>query len=193
MAATAGRSPSQLTVAPIGDILDFVRLRVLSALLVLSACSSPAIDPSTTAITTTTVIPATTSTIAPLVECPPLEYQVTELPTRVTGEAAELGDIELDQFTAIGGTRSVFWVTSDGSLAIALIRGTLPPEDWPGERGQVDMAGTDAVVGPFDDGTWVAAWFEGDGSDRCDLYTMVFYPPVESFEVESTLRGMTNP
>jgi hypothetical protein len=133
----------------------------------------------------------TTSTIPALVECPPLEYQVTELPTRVTGAAAELADIELDQFTSIGGTRSVFWLTDDGALAIALIRGTLPPEDWPGERGVVDVAGTEAAVGPFDDGKWVAAWFENDGSDRCDLYTMVFYPPVEGFEVESTLRGIT--
>jgi hypothetical protein len=126
-----------------------------------------------------------------LVECPPLEYQVTALPSRVADEPAELGEIELDQFTSIGGTRSLFWLSSDGELAVALIRGTLPPEDWPGERGQFEVAGTDAVVGPFDDGKWVAAWFEGDGADRCDLYTMVFYPPVESFEVESTLRGIT--
>ena len=138
----------------------------------------------------TTAGPATTGSIAPLVECPPIEYRVSELPTRVTGEAAQLGEIELDEFTAIGGTRSLFWLTSDGNLAIALIRGTLPPEDWPGERGQVDVAGVDGVAGPFDDGKWVAAWFEGDGTDRCDLYTMVFYPPVEPFEVETTLRGI---
>ncbi|MGI8518153.1 MAG: hypothetical protein ACR2ME_07430 [Acidimicrobiia bacterium] len=167
--------------------------RVASILVALAvaACGSEA-GVTTSVVVSTSVDPSsTTSTAAPLVECPPLEYQVTELPTRVTGEASDLGDIELDEFTAIGGTRSVFWVTSDGTLAIALIRGTLPPADWPGERGQVDVAGTDAVVGPFDDGKWVAAWFEGDGSDRCDLYTMVFYPPVEDFEVELTLRGIT--
>jgi len=143
-------------------------------------------------VSTTNVVPtASTSTLAPLVECPPHEYRVTALPTRVTGSPADLGEIELDQFTSIGGTRSVFWLTADGEVAIALVRGTLPPEEWPGERGQIEVAGTDAVVGPFADGKWVAAWFEGDGSDRCDLYTMVFYPPVEGFEVESTLRGIT--
>jgi hypothetical protein len=161
--------------------------------LTLVACSGAANTPTSVTVVITTTTSATTSTsdVEPLVECPPIPYTVTALPTRVRGEPAELGEIELDEFTAIGGTRSVFLVASDGTLAIALIRGTLPPRDWPGERGQVDVAGTDAVVGPFDDGKWVAAWFEGDGSDRCDLYTMVFYPPIEDFEVESTLRGIT--
>ncbi len=169
-----------------------MRLRwvILPLSILLVACGQGASVSTTTATTATTGELATTSTVEALVECPPIEYQVTELPTRVTGEGAELGEIELDEFTAIGGTRSVFWLTSEGDLAIALIRGTLPPEDWPGERGQVDVVGLDAVAGPFDDGKWVAAWFEGDGTDRCDLYTMVFYPPVEPFEVETTLRGI---
>jgi hypothetical protein len=35
----------------------------------------------------------------------------------------------------------------------------------------------------------VAGWFEAPG-ERCDLYTMVFYPPVADEEVEQTLAGM---
>ena len=158
----------------------------------MAACA-PAAEVTTTTPSTTTPASSTTSTLEPLVECPPIPYLVSELPTRVTGEAADLGSIELDEFTAIGGTRSVFWVNADGELAIALIRGALPPIDWPGERGEVDVAGTGGVVGPHDDGKWVAAWFDNDGSDRCDRYMMVFYPPVEPFEVESTLRAVTRP
>jgi hypothetical protein len=162
--------------------------------LILLACNAGPGETTTGAVTTTTTdLASTTSTLEPLVECPSIPYVVSELPTRVTGEAADLGSIELDEFTAIGGTRSVFWVNAEGELAIALIRGTLPPIAWPGERGQVEVAGTEAIVGPHEEGKWVAAWFDGDGSDRCDRYTMVFYPPIEPFEVESTLRAVMRP
>jgi hypothetical protein len=98
--------------------------------------------------------------------------------------------VELDEFTSIGGTTSILWVDAAGEVAVALIRGTLPPEDWPGERGEVNVAGLRAVVGPFADGRWVAAWFEEEGSERCDRYTMVFYPPVDSSEVELSLASI---
>ncbi|MGH8958084.1 MAG: hypothetical protein ACRDVK_05350 [Acidimicrobiia bacterium] len=168
------------------------RVGLILVALAIAACA-PEVEATTTANSTTAAANSstTTSTLEPLVECPPIPYVVSDLPTRVTGEAADLGSIELDEFTAIGGTRSVFWVNAEGDLAIALIRGTLPPIDWPGERGEVEVAGTAGVVGPHEDGKWVAAWFDEDGSDRCDRYTMVFYPPVEPFEVESTLRAIT--
>ena len=53
----------------------------------------------------------------------------------------------------------------------------------------VSIDGTDGVVGPHDDGTWVAGWFEAPG-ERCDLYTMVFYPPVAPEDVEQVILGM---
>jgi hypothetical protein len=74
-------------------------------------------------------------------------------------------------------------------VAIALIRGTLPPVDWPGDKGETSVDGTAAVVGPHPDGTWVMGWYE-EPRDRCDLYTMVFYPPVTPLEVESTILSM---
>lgn len=157
-------------------------------LLALAACGVTAATTSTVVVTSTTAA-LTTTTLEPLVECPPIPYRVPNLPARVSGEAADLEAIELDEFTAIGGTRSVFWVDSSGSLTVALIRGTLPPQDWPGDRGEVEVAGVRAVVGPFDDGKWVAAWFEGEG-ERCDLYTMVFYPPIEASEVEAALASI---
>jgi hypothetical protein len=116
-------------------------------------------------------------------------YSVSRLPQRVTDEPAPADSVELDEFTSIGGTTSILWVDAAGEVAVALIRGTLPPEEWPGERGEVDVAGFRAVVGPFADGRWVAAWFEGEG-ERCDRYTMVFYPPVDSSEVELSLASI---
>ncbi|MGQ0850007.1 MAG: hypothetical protein ACT4OP_13030 [Actinomycetota bacterium] len=165
---------------------------VAVAALLVGGCGAPARVTTTVApVAPTTSTASAPAAVAQLVECPSIPYVVNTLPTRVEGQAADLKDIEVDEFTAIGGTRSVFWVDADGSLRIALIRGTLPPRDWPGEKGAVDIAGVRGVVGPFDEGMWVAAWFEGAGSDRCDLYTMVFYPPIEPAEVETTLRSIT--
>lgn len=165
-------------------------LRAVAIFSVIGACSS-APEPITTATPVTTGPAADTSTVEPLVECPAIAYHVPGLPARVAGEGADLSQIEDDEFTALGGTRSVFWVDREGRLTVALIRGALPPREWPGEKGEIDIAGQRAVVGPFDGGIWVAGWFEGDGQDRCDRYTMVFYPPIEPEEVEAALESMT--
>lgn len=168
-----------------------MRCKLIVPILLLAACSSPT---TTTALglpvlTTTTTQGTAGSTAPALVDCPPAPYRVSVLPSRVSSDEVPPGAIELDPFTAIGGTRSVFWTDSEGKLAVALIRGTLPPEDFPGEKGEVEVAGTPGVAGPFDDGKWVVAWFEGEGQ-RCDLYTMVFYPPVEPSEVEATIASI---
>src|SRR5690606_6628375 len=76
--------------------------------------------------------------------------------------------------------------------AIALVRGALPPQEWPSDRGEVEVAGGRAVAGPYPDGRWVVAWFNEPG-DRCDQYTMVFYPPVSPAEVEETLANLERP
>jgi hypothetical protein len=101
----------------------------------------------------------------------------------------ESGTISLDQWTSVAGSRTTFIPREDNTLAIALIRGALPAVDWPGEKGEVSIDGTRAVVGPHPDGTWVAGWFEEPG-ERCDLYTMVFYPPWNPSDVEMVLLGM---
>ena len=165
-------------------------LPVAALLLLVGACSASP-EPTTSLVATSTAPPVTTTTVESLVECPQIPYQVPALPTRVAGESADLAEIEEDEFTALGGTRSVFWVDADGNLTVALIRGSLPPRDWPGEKGEIDIAGQRAVVGPFEEGIWVAGWFDGDGQERCDLYTMVFYPPIEPDEVETALASIT--
>jgi hypothetical protein len=165
-------------------------LRCAVLFLVIGGCSTG--TQSTTSVVVITTAPAeATTTVEPLVECPQIPYQVPALPTRVAGESADLAAIEEDEFTSLGGTRSVFWVDGAGNLTVALIRGALPPREWPGEKGEIDIAGQRAVVGPFEDGIWVAGWFDGDGQDRCDLYTMVFYPPIEADEVETALASIT--
>jgi len=163
---------------------------VLLAVLLLAACSTGT-DSTTSLVSTTTAAPETTTTLASLVECPEIPYQVPLLPERVAGQSADPASIEEDEFTSLGGTRSVFWVDSDGNLTVALIRGALPPRDWPGEKGEVDIAGQRAAVGPFEEGLWVAGWFDQEGLDRCDLYTIVFYPPIEPDEVQAALLSMT--
>ncbi len=162
---------------------------LLLAGLVVAACSV-AVEPLTTTTgptTSQTSAAGPTTTLPP--ECPTVPYTVRRLPVRVTVEPAPADAVELDEFTSIGGTTSILWVDEAGEVAVALIRGTLPPEEWPGERGEVDVAGFRAVVGPFNDGKWVAAWFEGAG-DRCDRYTMVFHPPVDASEVELSLASI---
>lgn len=169
-----------------------MRRLVITAVVASAACSSNA-GPTTAADTTTTTTLATTSiTLEPLVECPPIPYEIGTLPPRVTTEPVAPESVEVDEFTAIGGTRSIFWTDEEGALAVALVRGSLPPRDWPGERGEVEggVGGNRAVAGPFPDGKWVIAWFEGEGDDRCDLYTMVFYPPVSPTEVQESLASM---
>jgi hypothetical protein len=162
--------------------------RGLLFMALLAACSGNTQPSTTTGPVATTETVASPTTTLPS-ECPLVPYLVSRLPERVTDEPASADVVELDEFTSIGGTTSILWVDAVGEVAVALIRGTLPPEEWPGERGEVDVAGFRAVVGPFSDGRWVAAWFEGQG-ERCDRYTMVFYPPVDSSEVELSLASI---
>lgn len=152
-------------------------------MLLVAACGTGAAP-----TTTVSPPPASPPSTAP-VECPPAPYVPGVLPARVDDAAIPTGDLPLDDVTAVPGTHSSLWVDADGELAVALVRGTLPLRQWPGERGVVTVDGVDAAVGPFESGSWVAAWYEEPG-DRCDLYTMVFYPPVDPAEVEATLRAL---
>lgn len=164
-------------------------------LIVLVACSGTAGETSTTQESTTTTVAGTTTTAvettttAPPRQCPAAPYDLTSLPFTVGQGLLDPDEIELDVWTSVGGTNTTFWGKPDGTVAIALIRGALPAVDWPGDKGEVFIDGTRAAVGPHLDETWVAGWYL-EPQERCDLYTMVFYPPVAPEEVESTLLGM---
>ena len=168
-----------------------MRTLLVSFLLIGAACTSNAAEaPSTTSVSTTsTTLPATTTPPKPPVECPAAPYELAYLPTGVGLATLNPDELEPDVWTSVGSTQTTFWGRFDGTVAIALIRGTLPVVDWPGEKGDVDIDGTRAAVGPHPDGTWVAGWFEKPG-ERCDLYSMVFYPPFAPVDVEAILEGM---
>jgi len=162
--------------------------RLLSlVLLLVFACSTPTAETTTTTTTPTSTAAATTT--EPPVECPPPPYQVGFLPVGVGSAVLDPGQIEPDVWTSVPGTSATLWGREDGTVAMALIRGTLPAVDWPAEKGEVTIDGTRGVAGPHPDGTWVSGWFEAPG-ERCDLYTLVVYPPVSPDEVEQVIEGM---
>jgi hypothetical protein len=164
---------------------------MLLLLTLVMACSSP--DGAGTTSTnpvpvTTTTFPATTSTEPP-VECPPPPYDLEFLPAGVGAAGLDVAEIEPDVWTSVPGIAATLLGRADGTVAIAVIRGTLPPVDWPAEKGEVSVDGTRAAVGPHPDGTWVAGWYEEPG-ERCDFYTMVLYPPISPDEVSQVIESM---
>jgi hypothetical protein len=167
--------------------------RWLLAGLLVTACSNEATDPTTSSSTlpasTTSSVSGLSSTTTPPLECPAAPYDLEFLPQGVGEGDVDTESLEPDVWTSVAGSRTTFIPRSDGTVAIAMIRGTLPPVDWPGEKGEVSIDGTRAAVGPHPDGAWVAGWFEEPG-ERCDLYTMVFYPPWSPTDVEEVLQGM---
>jgi len=168
------------------------RWSLVAMLAVLSACAgagtSATSTTSTVVTTSTTTLPASTTTEPPL-ECPKAPYDLTLLPAGIGEGELNSDEVPLDVWTSVAGSKTTFVPRNDDTVAIALIRGTLPVLDWPGEKGEIFIDGTRAAVGPHPDGTWVAGWYEQPG-ERCDLYTMVFYPPWNPSDVESVLLGM---
>ena len=164
--------------------------RVGVLFLVVAACSTGGDVATTTssAESTSTTVGETTTTTRP-VQCAQPPYRVDVLPERVEPTIVDPDDLERNDYLEVAGSSSTIWLDSEGALALALIRGTLPLEEWPGERGEVSIDGARAVAGPFDDGSWVVGWFEEPG-ERCDQFTMVFFPPVDAAEVEATLASM---
>jgi hypothetical protein len=163
--------------------------RLAIVVVLLAACSGDgAAETTTTTMPTTTTTLSDTTTTSPPPDCPAAPYELTVLPVGV-GDGEFDSTVEPDVWTSVAGTNTTFVPRSDDTVAIALIRGTLPAVEWPAEKGEVDIDGTRAVAGPHPDGAWVAGWFEEPG-ERCDQYTMVFYPPWNPSDVEQVLAGM---
>ena len=100
-------------------------------------------------------------------------------------DAAGLGD---DPYTTIPGTAVRLWVGEDSEPVMALVRGSLPPEPWAGPTARIEVLGQDAALGPLPGDRWAVAWFESE--DRCDLHTLVLFPPTsaeEALEVAESL------
>jgi hypothetical protein len=159
--------------------------------LAIAGCAGAASDGTTTSLppTTTTVAVSTSTTQSVVNDCPGAPYEIGFLPVNVNDAGFDPSGLEPDVWTSVGGSHTTFYGRTDGTVAIALIRGTLPAVDWPGEKGETEIDGTRAAVGPHPDGTWVAGWYE-EPAERCDLYTMVFYPPWSPQDVEAVLESM---
>lgn len=167
--------------------------RLVVGLVLVTACTGVDAGGTTTTITPPTAASADEATTMPPTtahreECPPPPYELSFVPVGV-GDGEIDTTQEPDVWTSVPGTNTIFVPRNDGTIAIALIRGTLPAVDWPGEKGEISIDGTRAAVGPHPDGTWVAGWYEEPG-ERCDLYSMVFYPPWNPSDVEEVLLGM---
>jgi len=160
----------------------------LIGLLIVSACSlGNGADGTTTVVTlgslatitepTTTTAPVTT--VAALETCEAPASTPTIMPERVVPEMPDPGTIEFDDFTRIAGTYAAIRFDETGSPVLLMIRGALPPRQFTSDTETVSVLGDiPALVGPIGDGYWAAAWAIPPG-DRCDLYSLIFYPPVE--------------
>lgn len=160
----------------------------LALALILASCTGSAAT-TTTAAATTTSSDRQTTTVERLPDCPQPSYEISSFPPGISSSQAPVVDLPFDDYTIVPGSSSQIWVADDGGLAMALVRGALPPEEWPGARGEVSIDGARGVAGPFGDGSWVVAWFEAPG-ERCDRYTLVFYPPVDPLDVQSTIESL---
>lgn len=166
--------------------------RLALGLVILAACSGTGVEEATTTVAesaTTTSTTSATTTTQPPPDCPAAPYEMTVLPPGVGQGELDPDVVPQDVWTSVPGSNTTFVPRSDDTVGIALIRGTLPAVDWPGEKGEVSIDGTRAAVGPHPDGTWVAGWFEEPG-ERCDRYTIVFYSPWSPGDVEEVLLGM---
>ncbi|MDH4309934.1 MAG: hypothetical protein OEX04_20870 [Acidimicrobiia bacterium] len=162
---------------------------ILAVVLVAITGCAGEVSSVPTTVAVTTSVTSDTTTSAPTQDCGSVPYRVGELPERVVSEEATADEIPQDQFTTLPGTTSRLWFDGEGDPAVVLVRGALPPIDWPGEKGEVFIDGARGVAGPLDDGTWMVAWFEGQGQG-CDQFFMIFYPPVEPSEVERTIASL---
>ncbi len=166
------------------------RLGVVLLAVAVMGCSSDVPPASTAAVAppTTTVAAESTTTLATIESCDDVPYRPLFVPDRVAGAGAVAGSSDDDPYLAIPGTTVDVWVDADGHPVIALIRGALPPAPWAGPTARVEVAREDGALGPLADGVWAVAWFESDA--RCDLYTLVLYPPTsanEALEVAESL------
>lgn len=166
-----------------------MRRVVLVLLVSLVACSGGGAVSSTSATPATSSTTPVSSTSTTLPDCGSIPYEIGVLPARVVDERPSTDDVPQDDFTTVPGTVSRLWFDEDGGLALVFVRGSLPPVEWPGDRGEVSIDGARGVAGQLEDGSWMVGWFEGEG-DACDRYFMVFYPPIDPSEVEATIASL---
>ena len=171
-------------------LIPFPAMRALPLIcvLVFAACSNGTAGETTTVVTlgslptiteaTTASTPAPTS--AELDSCDPPDTLPRVMPDRVVPDMPDPSVVEFDEFTLIAGTHTAMRFDEAGDTVLVIIRGALPPRQFTGESERVEILdGIPALVGPIGDGYWAAAWAIPPG-DRCDLYSLIFYPPADA-------------
>ena len=163
----------------------------LAVVMVLAACSGGSGDGSTsTRATLGAVISATeptstttTTTLPPLELCDAVESFPQIMPARVVAGVPETADVDFDEFTLIAGAINAIRFDEAGAPVLVMIRGALPPRQFTEDHQVIEILdGIPALVGPIGDGYWASAWAVPPG-ERCDLYSLIFYPPVDEAEV----------
>jgi len=174
---------------------------VCCALLVFgclaSACSfGSADDPTTTQVVTVPALitlteATTTTTEPPLSICDAVDSFPEVMPERVVSGLPDASSVPFDEFTLLAGAFTAMRFDASGDPVLVMIRGALPPRQFtePSEVVEI-LDGVPSLVGPIGDGFWAAAWAIPPG-DRCDLYSLIFYPPIspeEALAVAGSVR-----
>jgi len=161
--------------------------------LALAACSGEegSSTPFTAAVTipATSTAPQTSTTTLPTIEsCADIPYRPLVVPDRAAGSETDPADLGEDPYSTIPGTTIRLWVDEESEPVMALVRGALPPEPWAGPTARVEVLREVAALGPLQDGVWAVAWFESE--ERCDLYTLVLYPPTSAGEALAVAESL---
>jgi len=165
----------------------------------LAACSGGSSTSSTTTsvpATTTTEAPTTTSrasttTTEVLELCDAPEFFPAVLPAAAVDETPAFEDVPFDQFTVVPGAWIGMRNDESGNPVMVLIRGALPPVQFTEEIEPITILdGAPAALGPLGDGYWAVA-FALAPDDRCELYSLVLYPPTSADEARAVALSLT--
>lgn len=162
-------------------------------LLLLAACTG---EVSTTTAShapvdpppTTSPAPTSTTTLPTIESCDDVPYRPLTTPDRAAGDGTAADDLGDDPYTTIPGTSIKLWVGQDIEPVMVIIRGSLPLEPWAGPTARVDLLRQDAALGPLPGDRWAVAWFESEA--RCDLYTLLLYPPTSAAEALAVAESL---
>lgn len=169
---------------------------LLIVVLVAGCGSSDAASDETTAAPTlaTTAAAASepsTTTTEILSICEPAEFFPALLPERAVDETPDFADVPFDEFTIIPGAWIGMRNDADGSPVMVLIRGALPPVKFTDDIEPIEILdGVPAALGPLEDGFWAVAWALSP-DERCDLYSLIFYPPTSIDEARQVALSLT--
>ena len=166
--------------------------------LTMSACASGVeAEPVTTTTrpVTTTIVTTSEAVVEASPEdartpCAAPDYFPSVLPERVADVQPDPADASFDPFLLIANTSNRFLADDVGDPVVAVVRGTLPPEQWATKPSEIQILDDiPAALGPLSDGVWAVAWVFSE-TDPCDQYTMFLYPPTSAEEARAAAESL---